>query len=117
MSGALSYHAGFSAEAAVERHYERCGHRVLERRWRGRGGEVDLILADGDGLVFVEVKRSKTFDGAVARISQRQVSRIYNAAQEYSERMPKGGLTDMRFDAALVNGIGEVKVLENALVM
>jgi len=56
MSGAISYHAGYAAEEIVADHYWRRGRSVVARRWRGRGGEVDLITRDGDSIVFVEVR-------------------------------------------------------------
>ena len=43
-------------EAKVARHYEAAGYEVLDRNWRVRGGEIDLVLARGDEVVFCEVK-------------------------------------------------------------
>ena len=39
MSGTTSYHAGVAAEDCVARHYVGLGRPVLERRWRGKGGD------------------------------------------------------------------------------
>lgn len=106
--------SGRAAEASVERHYERSGHRVAVRRWRGASGEVDLVTRDGDGLVFVEVKKARSFAEAAERLSRRQIERIVGAASEYLASMPLGQLTPVRFDLALVDGAGRVEVLENA---
>ncbi|QQA42333.1 YraN family protein [Pelagovum pacificum] len=106
--------AGLSAETAVERHYGRNGLPVVGRRWRGRGGEIDLIAADGDGLVFVEVKKAQTHDAALWRVTRRQAQRIMDAATEFVGAMPKGLLTAMRFDIATVDAHGEVRIVENA---
>jgi len=114
MSGSVSYHAGRSAEESVARAYERRGLTVAARRWRGQGGEVDLILRDGETVVFVEVKKSRSFDRAAERVSPRQMQRVMTAAQEFLDGEPRGQLTDIRFDVALVNGQGEVEILENA---
>ena len=73
-----------------------------------------MIAHDGDGLVFVEVKRSSDFDRAAARVSSRQMKRLYASAEEYLGQMPNGSLTDVRFDVALVNSLGEVRIIENA---
>jgi putative endonuclease len=86
---------------------------VAARRWRGPSGEIDLILHDGDGFIFVEVKKARKHDQAAERLSQRQMSRIAMAAQEFVGTCPRGSLTDMRFDLALVDGQGQVKVIEN----
>jgi putative endonuclease len=47
---------GLAGEEAAARHLEAMGLRVVERRWRCRAGEIDLVAEDGDVLVFVEVK-------------------------------------------------------------
>lgn len=115
MSGRGSYLKGLAAEDSVARHYRTLGAQELARRWRGQGGEIDLILRMGEEIVFVEVKASKSADRAVLTLSERQVARLFAAAGEYLGTLPTGQLTPMRFDVALVDGAGEVKILENAL--
>lgn len=115
MSGATGYHAGRVAEDCVARCYADRGLRLRERRWRGRGGEIDLILEDGEGLVFVEVKKSRSVEQAVARVTERQIRRICNAALEYVAGEPAQTDTQMRFDLALVDMHGQTHVLENIL--
>lgn len=115
MSGAVSYHAGLQAEDCVARHYREAGHEVVAQRWRGAGGEIDLILRDGAGLIFVEVKKARDFLRAAESLGAPQMRRIYQAAAEFLGTMPMGELTDARFDVALVNGTGEIEIIENAL--
>ena len=98
----------------MERAYLRTGARVRSRRWRGTGGEIDLILEGDDGLIFVEVKKSRTRDRAAARLGARQMDRIYASASEYLAQEPSGQLTPARFDVALVDGLGAVEIIENA---
>jgi putative endonuclease len=116
-TGQLSYLSGLAAEDCVARDYERRGHVTAARRWRGSSGEVDLIATDGDGLIFIEVKRSENFDRAARYLTDQQAARIYGAASEYLGQMPKGQLTPVRLDLALVNGKGEIRVIENAIMM
>ncbi len=112
--GRQNYHAGLAAEGIVERDYERRGGRIEARRWRGRyGGEIDLIFRDGDQLVFIEVKKSRSHDTAAYRVSPRQMARICSSALEFIGNEPKGQRTQMRIDVALVDGSGAVKVIEN----
>lgn len=113
--GAMSYHAGLAAEAAVAGHYRRAGHSVVAERWRGTGGEIDLIVRDGAALVFVEVKKSRSFARAAERVTPRQIRRLFATASEFLAGEPDGQTTDVRFDVALVNGHGQIEVLENAL--
>ena len=112
--GEMAYHAGLSAEDRIAQDYERRGLPVGWQRWRGSHGEIDLIARDGDGLIFIEVKQSKSFDQAVQRVSQRQKQRIYTTAEEFLAQAPCGSLSEVRFDVALVNASGEVKIIENA---
>lgn len=112
--GSVSYHAGQSAELRVATDYERRGFSIAHRRWRGTGGEIDLIARDDEGLVFIEVKKSTSFDMAAARITQRQTQRICASAAQFLENEPGGQLTNVRFDAALVDGTGAVQIIENA---
>ena len=111
--GRLNYHAGLAAEAAVERYLTGQGLRCLDRRWRGPGGEIDLIFRQGDCLVFVEVKAGRSHEEAASRIGQRQADRIAASALAYLDRLPAGA-SEMRLDVALVDGQGRVSVLENA---
>lgn len=106
--------SGAAAERLVEDRYAALGCAVLARRWRGPSGEIDLILRDGACVIFVEVKKSATVDMAAERLGRRQMDRICNAALEFCEALPTGSLTEMRFDAALVDATGKVEIVENA---
>lgn len=114
MNGLLNYHSGCAAEDTVARSYDRLGAQVVQKRWRGAAGEIDIIAREGDCVVFVEVKKSKSFADAAQRLSARQMKRIYQTASEFLAMEPKGQNTEARFDVALVNGVGEVRILENA---
>jgi len=114
MSGRVSYEAGLAAEDIVARHYARLGCPEIARRWRGEAGEIDLVLQDGEGLIFVEVKKSRSHAGAAARLSQHQMARIYNTGAEFLAGQPRGQLTDVRFDVAMVDGTGALEIIENA---
>ncbi|RYI23999.1 MAG: hypothetical protein EON48_07645 [Acetobacteraceae bacterium] len=112
--GLTNYLAGHAAEASVARHYEDRGIRICTRNWRGIAGEIDLIGRDGDVVIFVEVKQSRTHDLAASHISKAQISRIFASVDEFVASEPKGLLTDVRIDLALVDGTGRIEVVENA---
>ncbi|MCT4558372.1 MAG: YraN family protein [Pelagimonas sp.] len=114
LNGETGFHAGMSAEHRVAEDYQRRGYPLVEARWRGHCGEIDLICRDGDGLVFVEVKKSRSFARAAQRLSERQMGRIYRTAEEFLGTQPRGSLTDVRLDVALVDGQGDIRVIENA---
>ena len=113
MSGTLSYAAGLSAEDAVERDYASRGYPAARRRFRGRRGELDFVARDDDGYVFVEVKKSRSFARAAERLVPAQMRRILATAEEFLAAEGRGSLTPMRFDLALVNARGEIRVIEN----
>ncbi|NVO56509.1 YraN family protein [Rhodobacteraceae bacterium B1Z28] len=112
--GSVSFYAGQAAEFQVASDYERRGYSIAHRRWRGAGGEIDLIARNAEGLVFIEVKKSTSFEVAAARINRRQTERICASAAQFLENEPGGQLTNVRFDAALVDGSGAVQIIENA---
>ena len=111
--GLTNYHDGLAAEASVERYYEQKGCRPVAQRWRGSAGEIDLIMRDGEGYVFIEVKKSRTFEQAARNFTPRQCERVALAAQAYVDQMHPGEMIDMRLDLALVDGIGRIDILEN----
>ncbi len=114
----MEYHAGLSAEQRIAQDYERRGFTVARRRWRGDAsegaGEIDLITRDANGLVFVEVKKSRSIARAAERLGPRQMARIYASASQFLAGEPDGQLTNVRFDVALVDHAGAFKIIENA---
>lgn len=116
MSGLKSYLAGKAAEDTVLRLYVEHGHRLICRRWRGRGGEIDLVVEKEGELVFVEVKSSGNFATAALALSRRQIARLLKSAEDCLGHFPLQSLTAMRFDVALVDHRGQVEVIPNALM-
>ncbi len=114
MSGSTSYHAGLCAEDSVSLAYSRSGHRIVARRWRGSAGEIDLIARNGDQVVFIEVKKSRSHAAAAEQLTSRQMQRICQTAAEFLGGEPAGQDTDTRFDVALVDAEGKIEILENA---
>ncbi len=112
--GAAAYRSGLAAEEATARHYERLGRVIAARRWRGSGGEIDLIARQGDELVFIEVKQARSCAEAALRLTPRQMARIMGAASEFLAGEPRGQASFCRFDVALVDAAGRIEVVENA---
>lgn len=109
---------GRSGEDIAAARYEDDGYEVLERNWRRREGEVDLIARKGRTVVFCEVKtRSSDAFGtgadAVLPAKQRRIRRL--AARWLAELPPSSGraLVDLRFDVVSITA-GEFDVLEDA---
>jgi putative endonuclease len=76
--------AGNAGEAFVAGRLERAGYRILDRNWRIRGGELDIVALDGEVLVFVEVKvRSGHMAVAEESLDYRKLRRLMLAAETY----------------------------------
>ena len=76
---------GAAGERAAARHLTGLGHRVIERNWRGRGGEIDLITIHYGILHFVEVKTrsSRSYGGGLDAISASKRAKLARAAEAY----------------------------------
>lgn len=94
--------SGADAEALAARRLEERGLVIVERNWRCRFGEIDIIARDGSTLVFVEVRARSGdgFGGAAASIDHRKQQRLCAAARYYLAR--EGTDRPCRFDAFLV---------------
>lgn len=101
--------AGAHAEALAEAFLSRHGLRILERNWRVRGGEIDLICEDRGSLVFVEVRlrRRNDFGGAGASITPAKQRRLILAAKHYLAGKRE---RPCRFDAVLLDGLTEASI-------
>lgn len=107
---------GAYGEQRAAEWYQADGYHVLERNWRCRHGEIDLILGRGDEVVFCEVKtrvndRYGTPFEAVGPSKQRRIRSL--AARWLSEHPAPNGRRDVRFDVAGVVG-AKVQVVQSA---
>jgi len=73
---------GAYGERVAERHLRDQGLVVLDRNWRCPDGEIDLVLRDGDDVVFCEVKtrRGEGFGPPAAAITADKVRRLHRLA-------------------------------------
>lgn len=114
--GQRAYLSGLSAEDQALRVYLRNGAELLARRHRNEAGEIDLILRQGDILVFVEVKRRKNSAELAESITERQWQRLGLAATHYMVAYANetGTVRGCRFDAVLIGADGSFEIIENA---
>ncbi len=105
---------GASGEEAVAVWYEQHGYEVVERNWRCRAGELDLILRRGRTFVFCEVKTrsSDAFGAPVEAITRDKQVRLRHLAARWLEDAPLRP-TEIRFDVASVLA-GQIEVVEGA---
>ena len=77
------------------------GWRILARRARVPGGEVDIVARRGRTLAFVEVKARSTAEAAAWSLDQYRLRRVAVAAERVSQRYARDG-DDIRIDALFV---------------
>lgn len=91
------------------------GYRILALRHKTRAGEIDIVAVRGRRLVFVEVKRRRTFADAEASIGPRQRARVRRAAALWLARHPRYIDHDQVFDIVFLVPWHWPRHLENAL--
>lgn len=102
--------SGAQAERRAEDILVSEGLQLLQRNYRIRAGEIDLIMRDGNTLVFVEVRLRKNtrYGGALASITKQKRRRISRTAEHYlqkHQRQSKRWQPEAcRFDIVAFNG-------------
>ena len=86
------------------------GFVVVERNWRRRCGEIDLIVRDGETLVFVEVRlrTSRDFGDAAESITPAKRATLAAAAGHYLAGLPR--TPACRFDAVLLDSLDPARI-------
>ena len=79
---------------------------LLERNFRSRQGEIDLILLDADTLVFVEVRyrRQPGFGSAAESVDPHKQIRLSACASYYLQTQPDSAPAGCRFDVVAIDG-------------
>jgi putative endonuclease len=93
---------GRHGEGVVARWYEERGYSVLDRNWRVRGGELDLVVARPSMVVFCEVKARSGlgFGAPVEAVTVTKQRRIRSLAAQWLASHDHRGV--VRFDVATV---------------
>lgn len=77
------------------------GWRILDRRVRVAGGEVDLVAKRGRTVAFVEVKQRGSEDAAAWSLDEYRLRRVAAAAERLAPRYARNG-EDIRIDAIFI---------------
>lgn len=103
-------------EKQARDYLERQGLRHVASNVRCKRGELDLVMHDGDTLVFIEVRFRTTgrFGGAAASIDSRKQARLSAAAAYYLQRHPVD--LPCRFDVIAIDGAGAIQWIRHAFV-
>lgn len=107
---------GTRYEKVAAEYLEQKGYKILQKNYRNRYGEIDVIAQKDAVLVFIEIKfrSSDSYRDPLEAVDQRKQKRIsqtalfYYAAHGYSEN------ASCRFDVIGIYEDGTVKHIENA---
>ena len=96
---------GQAAEQRALDYLRQQGLKLIASNYRSRFGEIDLILRDGDVLVFTEVRlrSSEDFGGARASITVTKQARLIKTAQQYLMQFARPPAC--RFDVVLLGAV------------
>ena len=103
------YDSGLTGEAVAENFLCQKGMSVIARRYRGADGEIDLVMLDGETIVFVEVKarpQARAGSGLMAVTPAKQ-HRMTHAAlsflleREWMERLVRFDVVEVTRDGIL----------------
>ena len=97
---------GQDAESFACHYLEGQGLALIERNYRRRAGEIDLIMDDSGSLVFVEVRyrRQNRFGSGAESVDRRKQAKIVACARGYLQTRPEMATRPCRFDVVSISG-------------
>ena len=96
--------AGARYEDIALAHLEKAGLALLARNYRCRYGEIDLVMRDGDDVVFVEVRyrRSRGFGGGIDSVDAGKRAKLVRAAGAFLADHAQLAACACRFDVLAI---------------
>lgn len=108
-----SYQRGQAAEQLALCYLEQQGLRLIKQNFHSHQGEIDIIMRQGESLVFVEVRQRSRHDygSALESITPKKQHRIIQTAHYYLQRNPQQKNDPCRFDVVVIEPLsGEEKI-------
>lgn len=105
---------GSAAEDLAATFLLKKGYKILERNFRNKIGEIDIIAKDGKTIVFIEVRSSSLvlLSTAAESITDKKIKKIVRVAESYIIFKKLGNIS-FRFDAVIVDK-GKIELIKNA---
>lgn len=107
---------GAHEEDLALRHLQAQGLRLVARNVRARGGELDLVMQDGDTLVIVEVRKRahRGFGSGAESVDARKQARIVSAARMLLAQRPELARLPARFDVVALDAQDRIDWIQAA---
>lgn len=105
---------GQHAETACCEYLQQQGLKLLARNYRGKRGEIDIVMQDKDALVFVEVRyrKNNTYGSALESVTTDKQVRILATAEQYLQHETK--MKNARIDVVAMSQKPQNKATENS---
>ncbi len=99
---------GRRGEGLATTYLEKKGYLILQRNYRGGGGEMDIVAQEGDCLVFVEVRTRSTREYGTPEesITPSKAQRLIEVAQGYLQEQGESG-REWRIDLVAIHWSGD----------
>jgi putative endonuclease len=111
---------GMESETAAVKYLKKKGYKIIERNFKTKYGEIDIIAKDGETIVFIEVKarKNQNFGSPKESITYTKIKKISKSALFYlksSKQMNKKA----RFDVAIIKSFDDsqkpdIELIKNA---
>lgn len=116
----VRHELGSDGEAEACEFLKKIGYKMVEKNYRCKIGEIDIVANEGDELVFVEVKTrsQKLFGDPAEAVNEQKRNHIYRVAEFYVMKN-KLESEKMRFDVIEIytqNGFKKVNLIKNAII-
>ncbi|WP_371818936.1 YraN family protein [Gluconobacter sp. P1C6_b] len=113
--GIQSYYTGLNAENIAARLLEERGLTILAQRLRTPYGELDILAADSEWLIAVEVKQRRSLRESASCLTVRQSQRLMEAFNYILLTKPEWNRPSTRFDLIVVDPSGQARRIQDAL--
>lgn len=115
MTGGSTHNRGRAGEDRATEYLERDGYRIIQRNFRNRSGEVDIVAVKGGTIAFCEVKswERMPISGLEHALDRRKQGRIIRTSLAFLREHPPLRSYQPRYDVLFVTPEG-VEHLENA---
>lgn len=113
--GSLAYQSGKDAEELAATFLAKQGYVPLARRLKTPCGEIDLLVANDEWLLAIEVKQRTTLTEARYALSPRQSQRLLRAFSFIIDTRPDWQRPNTRLDVLVVDKTGAIEQIKDAL--